>query len=705
MKKNLVIVESPAKAKTLSRILGKEYNLKASMGHVRDLPKGAIGVDIENSFAPKYVVPRTKSKLVKELKEAAKTAAAVYLATDPDREGEAIAWHLSEVTRSDRKPYHRVVFHEITEEAIRHAFKQPRSIDLELVNAQQARRIMDRLVGYKISPLLWKKVRRGLSAGRVQSVALRIIVEREREIDKFTPQEYWTIEAELATETPVDATVRASLVGLGDGIRLEIHNLKEADCICDELREARYRVGGVRTKKVSRRPAPPFITSTLQQEAWRRFRFSAKQTMSIAQQLYEGLAVGSEGSVGLITYMRTDSTRVARSAVVEAREFINSRYGPEFVPAHARSFTKAVKGAQEAHEAIRPTRIGREPSLLQPYLNKMQLKLYQLIWQRMLASQMSDAIFDNTSIEIEAIRPYDSGKYILKASSSVIKFPGFMSLYIAGKDEDEDEGEEAKKSPLLPHLERGDKLTLIDLFPEQRFTQPPPRFTEASLIKVLEQNGIGRPSTYATILSTILDREYINKTKGSLQPTELGSIVNDQLTRHFASIINVEFTARMEEELDEIGNRKRGWVDVLNDFYGPFDTSLKSAAALMEKVKIVDEQTEETCPRCGKPLVVKYGRYGKFLSCSGYPECKYTRSYEIKTGVNCPQPGCTGSIVEKINKKKRTFYGCNRWPECDFAINARPIPHPCPKCGGLLTLYRRKQTKCTKCDYKGKLEE
>ncbi|MDD5509899.1 MAG: type I DNA topoisomerase [Dehalococcoidales bacterium] len=702
MKKNLVIVESPAKAKTLGRILGKEYNLKASMGHIRDLPKGAIGVDIANSFAPKYVVPRIKSKLVKELKEAAKTAAAVYLATDPDREGEAIAWHLYEVTRSDRKPYHRVVFHEITEEAIKHAFKQPRSIDLELVNAQQARRIMDRLVGYKISPLLWKKVRRGLSAGRVQSVALRIIVEREREIDKFTPQEYWTIEAELATETPADATVRAILVGLGDGTKLEIQSSKEADGICDELKEARYRVGGVRTKKVSRRPAPPFITSTLQQEAWRRFRFSAKQTMSLAQQLYEGLTVGDEGSVGLITYMRTDSTRVARSAIVEAREFINSRYGPEFVPAHARSFTKAVKGAQEAHEAIRPTRIGREPSLLQPYLNKMQLKLYQLIWQRMVASQMSDAIFDNTSIEIEAIRPYDSGKYILKASSSVIKFPGFMSLYIAGKDEDE---AEEKKSPLLPHLERGNKLELIELFPEQRFTQPPPRFTEASLIKVLEQNGIGRPSTYATILSTIIEREYVNKDKGSLQPTELGIIVNDQLTQHFANIINVEFTARMEEELDEIGSRKRGWVEVLNDFYTPFDESLKSAAELMEKVKIADEQTEESCPRCGKPLVVKYGRYGKFISCSGYPECKYTRSYEIKTGVNCPEPGCNGSIVEKINKKKRTFYGCNRWPECDFAINTRPIPRPCPKCGGLLTLYRRKQTKCTKCDYKGKLEE
>ena len=703
MKKNLVIVESPAKARTLARILGKEYNLKASMGHIRDLPKGAIGVDVENSFAPKYVVPRTKSKVVKELKEAAKTAAAVYLATDPDREGEAIAWHLAEVTRSDRKPYHRVVFHEITEEAIKHAFKQPRSIDLGLVNAQQARRIMDRLVGYKISPLLWKKVRRGLSAGRVQSVALRIIVEREQEINKFTAEEYWTIEAELVGKIPAEtAAVRASLVGLSDGTKLKIHNRKESDEICDELREASYRVAGVKTKKATRRPAPPFITSTLQQEAWRRFRFSAKQTMAIAQQLYEGLTVGDEGSVGLITYMRTDSIRVARSAVVEAREFISARYGPEFVPAHARSFTRAVKGAQEAHEAIRPTRIGREPSLLNPYLNKMQLKLYQLIWQRMVASQMSDAVFDNTGVGIEATRPYASSKYLLKASSSVIKFPGFMALYIASKEEDE---EEEKKSPLLPHLERGDKLELIELFPEQRFTQPPPRFTEASLIKVLEQNGIGRPSTYATILSTIQEREYINKGKGSLQPTELGTIVNGQLTRHFASIINVEFTARMEEELDEIGSGKREWVDVLKGFYTPFDESLKSATELMEKVKLADEQTEETCPHCGKPLVVKHGRYGKFLSCSGYPECKYTRSYEVKTGVGCPEPGCGGEIVEKTNKKKRTFYGCNRWPECSFVINARPLPQPCPNCGGLLTLYRGKQAKCAKCDYKGKLEE
>ncbi|MBA7673559.1 DNA topoisomerase 1 [subsurface metagenome] len=703
MNKSLVIVESPAKARTLARILGKDYSLKASMGHIRDLPKGAIGVDVENSFAPKYVVPREKKKVVKELKEAAKVATTIYLATDPDREGEAIAWHLAEVTRSDRKPYRRVVFHEITEEAIKRAFKQPRSIDMELVNAQQARRIMDRLVGYKISPLLWKKVRRGLSAGRVQSVALRIIVEREREIIKFTPEEYWTIEAELVKQKPARMpSFRAMLVGLTDGTKLEIHNEKEATEFCDALKDTGYRVIKAKTKRVTRQPAPPFITSTLQQEAWRKLHFTAKQTMAIAQQLYEGLPIGGEGSVGLITYMRTDSTRVAHAALTETRELIRERYGAEFMPPHARTFTTAVKGAQEAHEAIRPTKIWREPNLIKQHLNAAQFKLYQLIWQRMVASQMSAALFNNTTVDIEAKRSDSRTKYLFRASSSVTSFPGFMTLYTAGKDEDE---KEDRKGSILPQLEKGDELELLGLSPEQHFTQPPLRFTEATLIKMLEQWGIGRPSTYAPILSTIQEREYVTKMKGSFMPTELGFVVSDQLTKHFANIINVEFTARMEEELDEIGSRKREWVDVLKDFYTPFNESLKSAAELMEKVKLADEQIEETCPKCGKPLVVKHGRYGKFLACSGYPECKYTKSYEVKTGVRCPEPGCGGEIVEKISKKKRTFYSCNRWPECSFAINARPLPQPCPKCGGLLTLYRGKWTKCTKCDYKGKLEE
>jgi DNA topoisomerase-1 len=699
--RKLVIVESPAKARTLGRILGRDYNLKASMGHVRDLPKSRLGVDVENGFAPKYVVPRAKGKVVKELREAARAASTIYLATDPDREGEAIAWHLTEVTRTDRKPYRRVVFHEITEGAIRRAFKTPRAIDIELVNAQQARRILDRLVGYKISPLLWRKVRRGLSAGRVQSVALRIIVEREREINQFTPEEYWVIEAELNKKgVPDTPSFRARFIGLADGTKLGIHNQEEASEICDVLKKAGYRVVKINTKKVSRRPAPPFITSTLQQEAWRKLRFSAKQTMALAQQLYEGLSIGDEGSVGLITYMRTDSTRVSRAALAETREFISTRYGAEYLPSHARSFTTVVKGAQEAHEAIRPTKIWREPSLVKQYLNTAQFRLYQLIWQRMVASQMQAALFENTTVDIEAKHPASSTRYLFRTQSSVNIFPGFMVLYTAGKDEDE--AEDGKGSP-LPPLEKGDELRLLGLFPEQRFTQPPPRFTEATLIKTLEQWGIGRPSTYAPILSTIQEREYVTKVKGGFEPTELGFVVTDLLIKHFPNIVNIEFTAQMEDELDEIAGRKRGWGDVVQDFYTPFEKSLLSASELMERVKLPDEITSEVCPQCGKPLVVKTGRYGKFLACSGYPECKFTKSHQVRTGVSCPE--CGSELVERINRKKRTFYGCSNYPKCRFATNQRPLPQPCPECGGLLTQYRGKWAKCAKCGYKGRLEE
>jgi DNA topoisomerase-1 len=700
MKKNLVIVESPAKARTLGRILGKRYSLKASMGHIRDLPRSQLGVDVKKSFAPKYVVPRGKSKVVKELKEAAKTAATIYLATDPDREGEAIAWHLVEVTRSNQTPYRRVVFHEITDEAIARAFKNPRSIDMQLVNAQQARRIMDRLVGYKISPLLWQKVRRGLSAGRVQSVAVRIIVDREREIGKFIPEEYWTIEAELTQKVPAEAVpFRAVLVGLIDGPKLDIHNQKEATEICDELRPAAYNITEVKTKKVIRQPAPPFITSTLQQEAWRKLRFTAKQTMAIAQQLYEGLTIGDEGRVGLITYMRTDSTRVAHSAVVEAREFISDKYGSQFIPPHARSFVRKVKGAQEAHEAIRPTRIWREPDLIKPYLTAPQFKLYQLIWKRMVASQMSAALFDNTAVDIQARCPDSKTKYLFRTSSSITTFPGFMILYIEGKDEAE---EERKISP-LPLLEKGDELELLGLSPEQRFTQPPSRFTEATLVKTLEQWGIGRPSTYAPILSTIQERGYVTKDKGRFQPTELGFVVNDLLVKHFPDIVDIKFTANMEEELDEIANESRDWRGVVQDFYVPFEKSLQSASLLMEKVKLAEELTGEICPECGKPLIIKMGRYGKFVACSGYPECKYTKPYQVKIGVKCPQ--CGGELLERMSKKKRIFYGCSNYPDCQFATNFRPLPQPCPNCGGLLTLYQGKLAKCTKCEYRGKLEE
>jgi len=700
MKKNLVIVESPAKARTLSKILGKGYSLKASMGHVRDLPKSQLGVDIENGFAPKYVVSRAKSKLVRELKQAAETASAVYLATDPDREGEAISWHLAEVTKSDKTPYRRVVFHEITKEAIEQAFEHPRSIDMQLVNAQQARRVLDRLVGYKISPLLWRKVRRGLSAGRVQSVALKIIVDREREIQKFTPVEYWTIEAELTKEIPATKVIpfRAMLVGFIDGTKLDIHNREEATEFSDELKQASYSVIKVRTKKVTRQPAPPFITSTLQQEAWRKLHFSARQTMAIAQQLYEGLNIGNEGRVGLITYMRTDSTRVARSAVVEAREVISNKYGSQFIPPHARSFIGRVKGAQEAHEAIRPTKIRREPSLIKSYLTAVQFKLYKLIWKRMVASQMSAALFNNTTVDIKARCSASRTDYLFRTSCSVNTFPGFIILYTEGKDE---VGREEGKSSLLPQLEKGDELALLGLFPEQHFTQPPPHFTEATLIKMLEQWGIGRPSTYAPILSTIQERGYVGKTRGSFQPTELGFVVNDLLAQHFANIINIQFTAQMEDGLDEVAQENRDWVHLVQDFYMPFEESLNNASQLMEKVKLADEVTEEICPKCGKPMLVKFGRYGKFLACSGYPECKSTKPFQVRIGVKCPE--CGSELIEKISKKKRTFYGCSNYPKCTFATNRKPLPQPCPQCGGLLTLYRGKQAKCTKCEYKGKI--
>ena len=693
--KNLVIVESPAKARTLGKILGKSYNLKASIGHIRDLPRGQLGVDVEKGFTPKYVVPRTKSKIVSELKQAVKNASAVYLATDPDREGEAIAWHLSEITKSDNIPYHRVVFHEITEPAIKHAFKHPRSIDMQLVNAQQARRVLDRLVGYKISPLLWKKVRRGLSAGRVQSVAVKIIVDREQEIQKFVPVEYWTIEAEL-TKKAETKTFRAVLVGPVGGGKLNIPDQPAATKIRDELESAGYNVLKVSTKKVNRPPAPPFITSTLQQEAWRKLHFTAKQTMAIAQQLYEGLPIGNEGSIGLITYMRTDSTRVAHSAVAEAREFIINKHGSQFVPTQARSFTRKVKGAQEAHEAIRPTKIWREPALIKPYLTSTQLKLYELIWKRMVASQMANAVFENTAVDIKAECPKSS--YLLRASSSVSKFPGFIILYSEGKDEAEEEG----KKP-LPLLAKGDELKLLGLFPEQHYTQPPSRFTEATLIKMLEQWGIGRPSTYAPTLSTIQEREYVTKDRGNFQPTELGIVVNDLLSQYFADIVDINFTARMEGELDGIVSENKDWVSVIQDFYIPFDKDLQHATQLAEKVKLAVELVEETCPKCGKPLAIKVGRFGKFLACSGYPECKFTKSFQVKIGVNCPQ--CGSELVERMSKKKRIFYGCSNYPNCQFATNFRPLPQPCPRCGGLLTQYGKKGAKCTKCEYRGKIQQ
>ncbi len=695
MAKNLVIVESPAKARTLLKILGGNYSLKASLGHIRDLPKSELGVDVENGFVPRYVVPKAKNKIVNELKRAVENASTVYLATDPDREGEAIAWHLAEVTGTNRKPCRRVVFHEITDQAVREAFQHPRAIDMQLVNAQQARRVLDRLVGYKLSPLLWKKVRRGLSAGRVQSAAVKIIVDREREIQDFVLVEYWTIEAEL-TKKEDRNPFRATLIGLMDGARINIPNEAEASRIKGELEKASYRVYQVSAKKASRQPAPPFITSTLQQEAWHKLRFTAKQTMAIAQQLYEGLPVGDEGSVGLITYMRTDSTRVAWSAVAETRDYIGEKYGASYLPPRARVFRRVVRGAQEAHEAIRPTRISREPPLLKKYLTASQYRLYDLIWKRMLASQMAAAIFDNTTVDIEA--ECLESDYLLRTTSSVNVFPGFIVLYSESKDE----ADEEEKRDTLPPLRKNEALKLLEIYLEQRFTQPPPRFTEATLVKMLEQWGIGRPSTYAPILGTIQDRDYVTKVRGYFQPTELGVLVNDLLNQHFADIIGIQFTASMEDELDDIVKKNRNWASVVQDFYTPFNKDLANAFERVERVKLPVELTEETCPKCGKPLAVKMGRYGKFLACSGYPECKYTQSYQLKTGVKCPE--CGHELVERVSKKKRVFYGCSNYPECKFATFYKPLPDPCPKCGGLLTQYMGRYARCTKCEYKGKLE-
>jgi DNA topoisomerase-1 len=701
MASKLVIVESPAKARTLNKILGRSYSVKASLGHVRDLPRASLGVDIDKGFTPKYVIPAEKKKIVGEIQKAASKANSIYLATDPDREGEAISWHLVQATKLDKddRPVQRVVFHEITKDAVQEAFQNPRSIDMNLVNAQQARRILDRLVGYKLSPLLWRKVQRGLSAGRVQSVAVRMIVDREREIQNFIPQEYWIMEVELAPLAEKEASFKARLFALADGIKLDIDSKDEAERVTADLEKAEYTVKSVVTKQVARQPAPPFITSTLQQEAWQKLHFTAGRTMAIAQQLYEGLPLGKEGSVGLITYMRTDSTHVAASAISEAREFIGEKYGAKFLPPKPRTFARKAKWAQEAHEAIRPTKIYRHPEQLKPFLDSSQLKLYELIWKRMVASQMSATLYDTTNVEIRASNAEKQPHgYLLKASSSVVKFPGFIVVYSESRDEDEG----GERFVSLPKLRTGDKLTYLGTFPEQCFTQPPPRYTEATLIKALEQKGIGRPSTYAPTLSTIQERDYVNKAAGKFHPTELGITVNKILTAHFPKIIDPGFTAQMEEQLDEIAQGKHAWIAALQEFYPPFQDMLDKAWINLEKVSMT-QMSEETCPNCGRPMVIKVGRFGKFLACSGYPNCKTTMPYAVKTGVSCPQ--CGGELVKRISKKKKVFYGCSKYPKCQFTVNRKPIAQPCPDCGNLLVQYRGDWAKCVACQRKVKLPE
>ena len=746
----LVIVESPAKARTVGKFLGAGYRVRASVGHIRDLPERQMGVDIEHDFRPHYVLLAKKRDVVKELRQDAARAPAVFLATDPDREGEAIAWHL--VAALDDaladKPVQRVEFHEITRDAIERAFANPRAINQQLVDAQQARRVLDRIVGYTISPLLRQKIHaKNLSAGRVQSVAVRLVVEREREIQAFVPVEYWSIEAELQksegsdqwsvvsgqwsenhpiTPSPnhqslISKSFRAKLVKIGDK-DFECHTGTDALKLKEALERCAYTVLDVRRKDERRNPAPPFITSTMQQEASRKLGFNAKRTMAIAQQLYEGISLGAEGSVGLITYMRTDSTNVAESAQQEARAYIQQKFGAEYLPPTPRVYKKKVAGAQEAHEAIRPTSVFREPDTIKQFLDADQFKLYDLIWKRFVASQMASAVFDTTAVDIAANsgqRSAVSGQriegdtplasrslpdFLFRANGSILKFRGFLAVYQEGKDEAENTDDESNKT--LPPLARDEPLDLLGIYPEQHFTQPPPRYTEATLIKALEEKGIGRPSTYAPILATIQDRGYVERLPDRrLKPTDLGFLVNDLLVKHFPNEVDVGFTAQMEERLDQIAEGEANWVQVLRDFYAPFKQTLDRAASEMPEVTLPVETTNEICAKCGAPMVVKRGRFGKFLACSRFPECRHTRNLSASggsanTGVPCP--ACQqGEIVEKKSKKGRVFYACNRYPDCKFALWDKPVKTPCPRCGNLMTLKGKNNVKCTRCDYVG----
>ncbi|MED4312616.1 type I DNA topoisomerase [Heyndrickxia coagulans] len=682
----LVIVESPAKAKTIEKYLGKKYRVKASMGHVRDLPKSQMGVDVDDHFTPKYITIRGKGPVLKDLKNAAKKAKKVYLAADPDREGEAIAWHLANSLNLDVHSDCRVVFNEITKDAIKESFKHPRPINMDLVDAQQARRILDRLVGYNISPLLWKKVKKGLSAGRVQSVAVRLIIDRENEIKSFVPEEYWTIAGSFKKGKD---TFQASFYGV-DGKKMQLKSEADVKKITDLLKSDKFQVSSVTHKEKKRNPAPPFTTSSLQQEAARKLNFRAKKTMMVAQQLYEGIDLGKEGTVGLITYMRTDSTRISDVAKTEANQYIQEKFGENYLRQEERKEKKQAN-AQDAHEGIRPTSIFRDPGSLKSFLSRDQYKLYKLIWERFMASQMAPAILDTMSATLA------NGTVLFRASGSKIQFPGFMKVYVEGSDDQQEEGER-----YLPHLEEGDVVHSESIEPKQHFTQPPPRYTEARLVKTLEELGIGRPSTYAPTLDTIQKRGYVALENKRFVPTELGEIVLELIREFFPEIIDVEFTADMEKDLDEIEEGKVPWVQVIDAFYQNFAARLKKAETEMEKIGIKDEETGEMCELCGSPMVYKMGRYGKFMACSNFPDCRNTKPIVKKIGVTCPKCG-KGEIIERKTKKNRIFYGCDRYPECDFVSWDKPVGRKCPKCGDMLVekkLKKGTQIQCVHCDYK-----
>ncbi|MBU5346540.1 MULTISPECIES: type I DNA topoisomerase [Paenibacillus] len=692
MADSLVIVESPAKAKTIGKYLGSKYIVKASMGHVRDLPKSQIGVEVENDFNPKYITIRGKGSVLKELKDASKKVKKVYLAADPDREGEAIAWHLAHALELDDTQSLRVVFNEITKTAVKDAFKTPRKINMDLVNAQQARRILDRLVGYKISPILWKKVKKGLSAGRVQSVAVKIILDRENEISAFVPEEYWTITAKLAIK---GSAFEAKFTQL-NGAKKELTNEQEVNEILEAIRDASFQVSEVKERERQRHPSPPFTTSSLQQEAARKLGFRAAKTMSVAQQLYEGVELGKEGTVGLITYMRTDSTRISGTAQEEAKEYITEKYGDPFVPESPRQYSKKAANAQDAHEAIRPTSVLRDPESMKPFMSRDQLRLYKLVWERFVASQMSSAVLDTLSVDIAA------GKTVFRATGSKVRFPGFMKVYVEGNDDGTTE-----EDKYLPELHSGDILEKQDIEPKQHFTQPPPRYTEARLVRTLEELGIGRPSTYAPTLETIQKRGYVAIEEKKFMPTELGELVIEQMEQFFPEILNVEFTANMEEDLDHVEEGSEDWVKVLAEFYESFEKRLEVAEEEMKEIEIEDEVSDEICEKCGKPLVYKLGRFGKFLACSGFPDCRNTKPIVKDIGVACPK--CKeGHVVERRSKKGRVFFGCDRYPECDFVSWDKPSTKPCPNCSSLMVEKKSKQgikLQCTSCDYSEMVEE
>jgi DNA topoisomerase-1 len=696
----LVIVESPAKAKTVGRFLGKGYTVRASVGHIRDLLRSQLSVDVENDFTPKYRVPNEKTAVVKELKKLAKEHAEVFLATDPDREGEAISWHLMEAAEIEPSLAKRVVFHEITEPAVNEAFSHPRAINMDLVNAQQARRVLDRLVGYSISPILWEKVRSRLSAGRVQSVALRLVVDREREIDDFIPVEYWSIGAEFKPEG-LKSTFIAKLARIDDQepvLGIEAH----VKPILVDMETAAYSITKIKRGERRRKPYAPFTTSTLQQEASRKLGFTAKRTMGLAQALYEGQDVGNGGTTGLITYMRTDSTNVSVLAQNEARQYVSAKYGDDFLPPEPPVYKTKSAGAQEAHEAVRPTSVMRDPEKVKPFLEPAMFKLYQLIWQRFVASQMESAVYD--TLQVEVTGRTSAHEYLLRASGSTVKFLGFHIVYQEAKNEDLKSEEDEEENVRIPAgIAEGQKQNLVRLIPERHFTQPPPRYSEASLVAALEENGIGRPSTYAPTISTIQQRGYVERIDKRLVPTETGILVNDLMIQYFPDIVDLQFTAHMEEDLDKIAAGEDSWVHVMQEFWTPFSADLVRAQADMPVTKSGPEPIGRACPECGRDLVIRYGRYGKFISCSGFPECRYTEPWLEKIGVTCPTDG--GEIVERKTRKGRVFYGCLNYPNCDFTSWKKPLVQPCPKCKGLLVIASKREAQCTNCQENFLLEE